>query len=241
MTDIDTTPAVGSNNAESASKKFFKKVSALGGQHGEGEDALAKLAYATARAVGDGVVTFDKDTDGKDDFHRIYEAYVAGYSKKSIHEHGKKGKTSNVSKLRAVGKASLKASCDFYGNIDTLHKIRAEEEKAGNPVKGAYQAIVEAARIQQAQDDDLTDDQIREIVGKSVGEEPTVEDRLNAAKKILEGLITGENKWGLKDQDPDTITACEAITSRLATMVVARETNEIKARAQELGLTLVAA
>jgi len=242
MTSTETaTPEAGHNQSESATKKFFRTARELGGQHGLGEDALVKLAAAVAYAASDGAITLDKDTEGKDDAHRAYDAYVDGFSKKNLHEHAKKGKTANVSKLRAVMKASVRPSCDFVGGIDTLTRIRAVEEKAGNPVKGAYQAIVEAARAQQTQDDDLTDEQLREIVGKAASEDPTIEDRLNAAKKILEGLITGENKWGLKDQDPNTITACEAITSRLATMVVARETQEIKDKAQALGLTLVAA
>lgn len=230
--------AIGDNKPEDATKKFFKQVRQLGAQQGLGADAKAKLYAATARAVQDGVISFDKDSEGHDAFHRIYDEYTKECSKQS--QHSKKGKVANESKLRAVGKAAAKPSCDFLGTIDTMTKIKAEEDAAGNKMRAFDEAIVCAARAQQSQDDDLTDEQLREIISPAKGEDPTLKDRWEAARKIVDQLITGENKWGLKDQSPEAIAAQEAIETVLATFVLDEKKKELARLAAELGVQVAA-
>ena len=217
---------------------LVKDIRQFGRDAAEGKDALPKLAIRVISAADDGVIsTYDPKVHGKDnpdDAAKIYEEYATSESKKAIHEHSAGGLKANVSKLRQLITFGSNPNCDAMAVTDKALKVRKELSDADIKVKGAYPALVDIARAQNAQDTELTDEQIRETVAKGEAEEPTVEKELTAIHKRLERLITGEK--GPQDQDPLVIQAEEAIRARLAAMVMARETMALMEKAAELGM-----
>jgi hypothetical protein len=217
---------------------LLKVAKQLGGEAALGKDSLPKLALAVAKAFVDGTMSFDKDSDKQDSVDHVYDAYKKGVGAKQIHEYTKDGDKVNKSKLRAIGKAAVITSVDFLNSMDKVLTLRKAELAAGNPVQGAYPALIAAARTQQKQETDLTDPQIAECVAK-VAHEVTVEDELTRIYKALERVITGENKHGFKDQNEHTIAAAENLQARLATFARERDEAEVRAKAAALGWTMV--
>jgi hypothetical protein len=117
--------------------------------------------------------------------------------------------------------------------------IRGQLQDDEQDVKPAYAAYVDIAREQLKQDTELTDDQIDAIVRSGTKtKEKTVEGELKRVQKILEGLITGENKDGLKDQSQEVIVASEQINARLACLMTNEKRAAVLAAAAELGMTI---
>jgi hypothetical protein len=215
-----------------------KEVREFGRQAAAGLDSLPMLAVKVAYAAAAGVISADKDADGVDDANRLYEEFFAAMSKKSVHEQTKDGKKANTSKLRQIIIAASKPTCDFP---TTLGKVLAARKSALTldpkaKVKGAYPAYVDAARAQTQQDDDLSDEQIKEVIQKPESADKTLEDLLSTVDKTLESIITGENKHGIKDQSDEIVQAHGMIRQKLAALTLAKDVEATMKKARELGL-----
>lgn len=217
---------------------LLKQAKTLGGEAALGKDALPKLALATAKGAKDGVVTLDRDSDKLDAVDHLYEAYKKGIGAKQIHEYSKDGDKVNKSKLRSIVKAVEVTTADFVNTMDKVLLHRKAELNVGNPVQGAYPALISAARTQQKQETDLTDAQIAECVAK-VASEVTLEDELERIRKAIERIVTGENKHGIKDQHENITQAHDLIRDRLAMFSRQREEAEVKAKVAALGWAVV--
>jgi hypothetical protein len=218
---------------------LLKLGKTLGGEAALGKDSLPKAALAVGKAQQDGVDLLSKDSDKVDGIDLFYDSYKKGVGSKQIHEYTKDGDKVNKSKLRAIARAVHPGgSHDFVDTMDKVLLHRKTELSVGNPVQGAYPALVNAARVQQKQETALTPAQIAECVAK-VANEITVEDELGRIYKALERIVTGENKHGLKDQHEQTIAAAEALQSRLAQFGRVRAETEARAQAAALGWTIV--
>lgn len=217
---------------------LMKEVRQFGRDSGEGGDALPKLAIAVVRAANDGVITTDKDKDGKDDAARIVETYSSEAGKKAIHERTKNGLKALNSKVRQLVIMGQMTTCDPVAVLDKAVEIRRGllDNEAAKP-KAAFAAYVDVARAQQALDRDMSDDEITVAITKPEAPDKDVIDYLKAIEKKLDRLITGEA--GITDTSDDTLAARDAIKRRLAHMVNARDVAETMEKAEALGLHVV--
>jgi hypothetical protein len=206
---------------------FMTSVRELGRDEAMGKDSLPKLAVAFVRAVADGVLDMDKDTDGNDGAARVYYDYVKSKTKKQVHDRSDAGLKANISKLRQIGIFAGNPKWDAVEVFNKTFTIRADHEKDDIAVKPAYAAFVDVAREQLKQDDQLSDAQIgATVMTTSKTKEVTLEGQLQKCAKILEEIITGENKHGIKDNSTEVHQASEAITQRLAALGLAKQAAE---------------
>jgi hypothetical protein len=213
---------------------FMSESRELGRELAQGKDALPKWALKVARAAADGVISLTKDQDGEDDIARAYADLMKSASKKAVHEHTTGGIKANVSKARQIAIASTKPTCDFVDVLNRAVVLRQEMQANDEKVKPAYAAFVEAARTQNEQDDDLSDDQLAEALRKKDPAEQTEEKILERVEKALGSLIEGDK--GVKSNDPRVHEAHGLIKERLAALTLAAEIAETTAKAQALGL-----
>lgn len=220
---------------------FMGVVRDLGRDEAMGKDALPKLAVAFVRAVVDGVIDMGKDSDGNDGAARVYFDYVKAKTKKQIHDRSDAGLKANISKLRQIGTFAASPKWDAVSVFNRAFTIRADHEKDDIAVKPAYAAFVDVAREQLKQDQELTDGEIGAVVmASSKTKEVTLEGQLQKAHKILEDIITGENKHGIKDQSQEVISAAEQISARLAALMTKRQQDEALEKAIAAGYELAA-
>ncbi|WP_454627737.1 hypothetical protein [Bradyrhizobium cenepequi] len=218
---------------------FMTQVRDLGRDEAMGKDALPKLAVAFVRAVVDGVVDMAKDADGNDGAARVYIDYVKAKTKKQVHDRTDAGLKANISKLRQIGTFAGNPKWDAVDVFNRAFTIRADHEKDDISVKPAYAAFVDVAREQLKQDQALTDAEIGAVVmTTSKTKEVTLEGQLQKAHKILEEIITGENKHGIKDQSTEILQAAEQISVRLAALMQQAQQREVLEKALAAGYEL---
>lgn len=216
---------------------LMKQVSKFGEESSLGKDSLPKLAMAVIRAAADGVIDVEtKDSKGKDAAGLIYERYVRSESNKAIHDHT--GTKANVSKLRQLIAMGCMTTIDAVEVIQTAFDVRSALVDSDVKVKSAYPYYVDVARAQTKVSAPLTKDELGDIARKEEAKDKDVEGELKRAYKILEALVTGENKAGIKDQDDLTIAAFEAVRERLDKIATLRLRTELEQQAAKLGLKL---
>lgn len=195
-------------------RDFFKDINKFGKQSGEGASALGRLGLRALRAAADGVISTAKPQGGgKDDATLIYEAYTAMDSKHAEHTAG--GAKANASKLRQIiGMGCMTTLSDPVAVGDRVVRIHDEMTDADLKPKALFAALVDVAREQQASDSELTDDAIRAALTKTKSEK-TLEKEWEGVLKKVEGLVTGENPHGLKDQSEAAIKIQELVSEHV--------------------------
>lgn len=211
------TPQAGHNQpADPAEMRrdFFKDINKFGKASGEGASALGRLGLRALRAAADGVISTAKPQGGgKDDATLIYEAYTAMDSKHSEHTAG--GAKANASKLRQIiGMGCMTTLSDPVAVGDRVVRIHEEMTDADLKPKAIFAALVDVAREQQASDTELTDDAIKAALTKTKADK-TLEKEWEAISKKVEGLVTGENSHGLKDQSEAAIKIQELVSEHI--------------------------
>jgi hypothetical protein len=236
--ELDTNATAGKNDKRLSD--LMKQVSKFGEEASLGKDSLPKLAHAVVKAAADGVIDpEEKDAKGNDAAAIIYERYAVAESKKAIHEHSSGGKKANVSKLRQLIAMGALTGIDGYAVMQEAFKARENMIADDNKVKSAYPFYVDVARAQlEKPTQPLSDRELEGIACKDGPKAKTVEDELKRAMKILEGLVTGENRDSLKDTDPLTEAAFQAVRERLDAIATLRQTEALRKQAAALGLTL---
>ena len=217
---------------------FFNDVRKFGRESGSGQDALPKLGLRTIAAAADGIVTLDKDTNGKDDADRIFDTYSKEEGKKAVINRTNGSLRAQVSKTRQLIKVGQMTTCDPVVGSETLMRIRGELMNEGHKVKSAFPALVDYARRQLDADAPLSDDELRELAAKPAPAGKSVEEELQAILKRLERLITGESKAG-QDQHEETIAAQEALQRRVKEFTQQQQVQELQTQAASFGLQLV--
>lgn len=170
---------------------LLKDVRELGREAALGKDALPNLAMKVTTAARDGIISTEKDADGKDDADRIYEEYREAQSKKAKHEHTEGGITGNTAKLRSFVNLGMLPNIDPVDVLERAVKIRHEQKAKKEKVKGAYEAYIDVSRKQLDpvnQNDPLTDEVIIEVVRKKPGKTATPAERLADVYKELSAL-----------------------------------------------------
>lgn len=228
------------SNSDTRMDTLMSDVRQFGRDDAAGGDAMPKLGLRVVQAAYDGVIDTTKDSDGRDDAARIYEEYVKAKSKKAIHNHTDGGLKANVSKLRKLVELGGSPKVDGVNVMERAYTLRGEMVAAEEKVKSAYAAYVDVARRQLEADDDLTDEEIKAAMRKGEGSEKTVLGELKRAAKILDALVTGEGKNGLKDQEEDTIAALEHVNTRITMLEYSIKREKLLADANEMGLTIAA-
>jgi hypothetical protein len=180
---------------------FMRVVDGLAKGAAAGPDSLPKLGYAFADAVHNGTFSMDKDPEtGKDCVDRVYERYAKKRADAAVHEHNAGSLKAQVSKLRQIGLAAAKPTCDFPATLAKLsivhQEMQAKAKETGIKPRSTYNAQTEAARTQTKQDDDLTDEQILAICRKPDPKDKTELGEVERAEKILDGLVSGESGLG---------------------------------------------
>lgn len=195
--------------------EFMGRVREGGREEALGKDSLPKLAIDFTRAIADGFLDVAKDVDGNDAAARVYTARMAANAKKQVHDHKPENVKAQISKLRQLQNFAGNPKWDAVEVLNKAFTIRHEHEADGIAVKSPYAAYIDVAREQLKQDDQLTDGQIgAAMVATTKTKEVTLEGQLEKAHKILEELITGENKHGLKDQSSEILQAAEQLSVR---------------------------
>ena len=195
-------------------RDFFKDINKFGKASGEGASALGRLGLRALRAAADGVISTAKPQGGgKDDATLIYEAYTAMDSKHAEHTAG--GAKANASKLRQIiGMGCMTTLSDPVAVGDRVVRIHDQMSEADLKPKAIFAALVDVAREQQASDSELTDDAIRACLTKTKADK-TLEKEWEAIAKKVEGLVTGENSHGLKDQSEAAIKIQELVSEHI--------------------------
>src|SRR5690606_34364121 len=177
---------------DTRAKDFFKVVRSLGAEAGEGKDALPKLAQAVVQAASDGLLT-------EADAEKVYTEYANAEANKSIYEHSNASIRSQTSKLRQIITLGRSTLVDGVEVLTNAKEIRESMISAKQKVKAAYVAFVDVARAQNKSEVPLSEDEIRELCGKDDGPAKTLEGELGRVLKVLEGIVTGENRDHIKD------------------------------------------
>lgn len=219
---------------------LMKLVKTLGSDGAAGRDSLPKLAFAVVKAAADGVIDLEtKDKNGDDQATAIYKAYAAADSKKAIHEHKEGGIKANASKLRQLIKMGCMTTIDAVAVMQEAHEAReGMKSEDGAKLKPAYHFYVDVARAQSDKDKPLSKKSLEDLAVKPEASPKELLDRLKQVQKLLQGLVTGENKEKLKDQDPLTIAAQEAIDERVKAIEAANFVADARAKAAKLGIKL---
>jgi hypothetical protein len=214
---------------------FIKFSRKLGEEQAEGDGALTNWYIGVSEASSNGYLSDAKDADGHTDLYRGYAEYIKGYSKKAKHEHTVSGIKVQLSKANQIKMASEKPTCDFYGaTLPAVLKRHEEMRKEGVKVRASAPTLVEAARTQLAQDDDLTPEQIEAACRKPEAAEKTVAKELSAIVKRMENLISGEN--GIKFDDVEFVEAFEKARSAENNLTLTVRRQAALKEAIELGL-----
>ncbi len=131
-------------------------------------------------------------------------------------------------------------TCDFITTINNLVEKRDEmvQVKDGPKVKPCYAAIVDAARTQITQADDLTADQIVEAIRKPEAADKTLEGTLKNVVKTLTDVTKGEHGQP-QDNSVEVVQALALIETKLAALMLTKDLAETIAKANALGLTVV--
>lgn len=222
-------------------RDLLNSVRKFGRESGEGKDSLPKLAMSVVRAAADGVIDMEKDDKGNDAATRLYSEYVNAESSKAIHEHTNGGQKANVSKLRQLIGMGCMTTIDAVSVMNDAFKVREELKATDEKLKPAYHFYVDVAREQLKNDQELAEDELREIAIKSAPAGKDVEKVLQGVMKTLEALVSGEGKGslaGLKDDSEEVEAAFQAIRDRLANITIKRETVKLMEAAKLLGLTI---
>lgn len=210
---------------------LMRQVGKLGEEASLGRDSLPKLAHAVVKAAADGVITGDDAED-------LYTRYATAESKKAIHEHSAGGKKANVSKLKQLINMGEMTTIDGVEVMQAAFEARENATAAENKVKPAYPFYVEVARAQLKSDTALDGDTLEEMAIRNDPNAKTVEGELKRAMKILEGLVTGENRDKIQDASDNTIGAFELIRDRLEQLQMHSKREELRKKAKALGLEL---
>lgn len=250
MTDATTMTAPAATAAETPAhlkndKRFselMKQVTKFGEEASLGRDSLPKLAHAVVKAAADGILdTETKDSKGNDIAAQIYEKYVAAESKKAIHEHSGGGKKANISKLRQLISMGAMPGIDAVEVMQAAFQAREDMMADDNKVKPAYPFYVEVAREQLKEgraNKPLTKKELEDLVVKDGPSEKTLEGELKRVLKVLEGLVSGENRDKIKDTDALTEAAFHAVKERLDNLATLRQREKLVKEAAKLGLKL---
>lgn len=204
---------------------FMTEVREFGRNSAQGKDSLPNLAHAFVRAVCDGVLDVKEDADGHDGAARVFHEYAKSEGKKAVHNRSTDSLKAQISKLRALQKFAANPKWDAVDVMNRAFVIHRDNRDVHElDVKPAYAAYVDLAREQLKQDDALTDAQISAVMCKSTNQrEVTLESKLEKIKKTVEGIITGEDKDGIKDQSPEIIQVQELLAQRLAALMQAAQ------------------
>ena len=213
LVNPDATAGHNGPTPEEMKKEFFKDLKKYGADSGKGSAALPRLALRVIRAAADGLISLEKPVSGaggKDDATLIYEAYTAEDSKQAEHTAG--GAKANASKLRQLIALGCMTAVDGVVVADRAVKLREKMEDDELKPKPLYAALVDVARKQIDVDTMLSDDSIIDAMSKTPAEK-SVEKEWAKVKKTVEGLVTGENAAGLKDNSPEAIQIQELVSS----------------------------
>lgn len=236
----ETPASLANDDTAKRMKELNATISKLGEEASLGKDSLPKLAHAVVRAAADGLINAtDKNAKGESWAHQLYTKYANAESRKALHEHSSGGFKGNVSKLHQLISMGSMTTIDGVEVMQSAYEAReGMKREDGVKVKPAYVFYVEVAREQLKTDKPLDKRTLEAMAVKDEPDAKTLKGELERALKILEGLVTGENKSKLKDTHAKTEEAFHALKDRLATMVMEERRVTLMQQAAKYGLKL---
>lgn len=231
------TPAALTNDKRKSD--FMKQIGKLGEEAALGRDALPKLAHAVVKAVADGFIDInEKDDKGNDAATLVYEKYTSMETKKALHERSAGGKKANISKLRQLMQMGAMTTIDPVEIMQNAYEAREAMIADDNKVKSSYAFYVDVARSQLTKTGPLGQRELEALAMKDTPEPKELEKVLQSIYNKLEGLVSGENRDNLKDDDALTEAALQAIKERLDKLATLRRVTKLKADAAALGIAI---
>ena len=212
---------------------LLRAVGKLGEEASLGRDSLPKLAHAVVKAAADGVI------DGSD-AEGLYTKYATAESKKAIHEHSAGGKKANISKLKQLIEMGCMTTIDAVEVMQAAFQARENMIADSEKVKAAYPFYVEVARAQLKTDKPLDQNTLEDMAKKDEPNAKTLEGELKKVAKVLEGLISGENRDKIKDNSEQVEAAFHLIQERLDALTLVKRQEQLRQKARELGIELAA-
>lgn len=219
---------------------LMRTVNKFGEEAALGRDSLPKLAHAVVKAASDGVIDAEfKNKEGEDAATIIYKRYSAAESKKAIHEHSAGGVKANISKLRQLIQFGALTSIDAVEVMTEAMQAREAMKADDEKVLSSYPYYVEVARSQQkSPDKQLTKAQLEKLAIKPEPNAKELDVVLKQIEKLLEGVVTGENRHKVKDDNDLTEAAYNAIKERIGQLATLAQHKKMRDAAAKLGLTL---
>lgn len=204
------------DNWKKSRNEFFAACEEFGSQQAAGVDARPKLAFAVVQAAHGGLLdTKTKDSEGKDDAARVYDAHMAGFSAKALHtENGQKANTSKVRQLIEFGLIDANAPAVLASAADMRKRLAGSKVK----VKPAFDAYVDVARARNKSTYALTDVEIEAAVRRGEADEKNAADIIEAAKGELEKLADGKRKDGVAFTSPELREAIASLGNIVVTL-----------------------
>lgn len=236
MTDETNTPETETPEAAKNDKRksdLLRQIGKLGEEASLGRDSLPKLAHAVVKAASDGII------DGND-AEGLYTKYATAESKKAIHEHSSGGKKANISKLKQLIDMGCMTTIDAVEVMQEAFQARENMIADSQKVKAAYPFYVEVARAQLKTDTALPLETLEELACKDEPNAKTLDGELKKVARVLEGLISGENRDKIKDNSEQVEAAYHLIKERLEALSLIAKQAELRAKARELGIELAA-
>ena len=156
-------------------RKFMRD---MGAQDAAGKEALPQTALRLVRDAADGVIEPDQAA-------MLYEDYLKGSSRKEVHEHTTNGKVGNTSKMKQIISLGCLPHVDGIGVLDMVVDVRADLKSKERKVKGAYKAMVDAARAQLANPEtQLTRDVIETICDGGTKDKSLIDKLVDDYKRL---------------------------------------------------------
>ena len=230
---IETEAEVTTGKNDKRKSDLLRAVGKLGEEASLGRDSLPKLAHAVVKAAADGVI------DGSD-AEGLYTKYATAESKKAIHEHSAGGKKANISKLKQLIEMGCMTTIDAVEVMQAAFQARENMIADSEKVKAAYPFYVEVARAQLKTDKPLDQNTLEDMAKKDEPNAKTLEGELKKVAKVLEGLISGENRDKIKDNSEQVEAAFHLIQERLDALTLVKRQEQLRQKARELGIELAA-
>jgi len=203
----------------------------------------ARLAGKVVRATLDGVIdsVADKHGKGVDDSKMLYDEFIKAYSAKDPNAHSPKGITVQTSRLRKFVKFGEMTSIDPWTEFQRWAEAYRNKRGVndGKDVRPEFEALYTCAGEQfKHSDTPLSDEEIADCCNKPAPADVELQDVLTRMYKELAGIISGENKKGIRDQHEHTIAAANALRERLAALTLVKAQDDLLKKAAALGWTV---
>jgi hypothetical protein len=153
------------NIADRAStmQDIFTEIDEIAHAHAYGETSLIRFGMMAVRRSMANPFLMDKDKDGKDAAHYMFQRYQNSYSETKLI----KSLPQQVSKLRAFLRLGTHANVDGETLMNKTLETYERLKEAGHKVKTPYQSMVDVAVLQNNTQQPISDAEVEDKILKT--------------------------------------------------------------------------